>query len=45
MGEGYGIKVASTVPVSEMSRENAIKIFQRIGLLADWGNIKYPDCR
>jgi predicted hydrocarbon binding protein len=40
MGEGYGIKVASTVPVSEMSRENAIKIFQRIGLLADWGNIK-----
>ncbi len=40
MGEGYGRKVASTVPMGDMTREEAVKVFQRVALLAGWGNIK-----
>src|ERR1700719_1028544 len=40
MGEGYGRKVASSIPIADMSREDAIKVFQKLALLAGWGNIK-----
>src|ERR1700730_185524 len=40
MGEGYGRKVAAAIPISEMSREDAIKVFQKLALLAGWGNVK-----
>ena len=40
MGEGYGRKVAVAIPITEISREDAIKVFQKLALLAGWGNIK-----
>jgi predicted hydrocarbon binding protein len=40
MGEGYGRKLASSIPLADMSREDAIQVFQKLALLAGWGDIK-----
>jgi predicted hydrocarbon binding protein len=40
MGEGYARKLVAAMPLDIMSREEAVKIFQRLAMLSGWGNIK-----
>jgi predicted hydrocarbon binding protein len=45
MGEGYARKLVSSMPMDEITHEDAFKAFQNLALLAGWGrmNLKILD--